>query len=150
MEFTREPLDEQAALRLLSRVRVGRLVYTVQALPAVLPARFRLDRGGSLVLWASALGELWPALNGAVVAFEAGEISEVDGSGWSVTVIGRAQIVVPPEPDGSPGGPPGVLLLGPGKAGIPADTAEGVSARVWPELVSCRTLDAVTAAACAE
>jgi hypothetical protein len=94
MESEREPLDERQWLRRLAEVPVGRLVYTVGALPAVLPVRFRLDRDGSVVLRAPAGAGLTRALNGVVVAFEAGEVSEADGSGWSVTILGRASVAL--------------------------------------------------------
>lgn len=41
----REP-DRQECLRLLPTVPVGRIVYTWQALPAVLPVNFCLDGDG--------------------------------------------------------------------------------------------------------
>ncbi|MFD0264906.1 pyridoxamine 5'-phosphate oxidase family protein [Kitasatospora indigofera] len=86
------PLDERQCLRLLAATRVGRVVYTVGALPAVLPTRYRLDADGSVLLSAAAGSELVRAVSGALVAFEAGEVSESDGSGWSVTVLGRADV----------------------------------------------------------
>ncbi|MFE3505572.1 pyridoxamine 5'-phosphate oxidase family protein [Kitasatospora sp. NPDC059146] len=84
-------LDRRRALQLLGRAPVGRVVYTVDALPAVLPVTFRLAPGGVLVS-APADSELARAVDGAVIAFEADEVDGRDGSGWFVTVLGRAQV----------------------------------------------------------
>ncbi|MEV7770094.1 pyridoxamine 5'-phosphate oxidase family protein [Kitasatospora sp. NPDC086791] len=84
-------LDRDEALELLARAAVGRVVYTVDALPAVLPVSFRLVPGGVLVT-APADSELARAVDGAVIAFEADEVDGRDGSGWFVTVLGHAQV----------------------------------------------------------
>ncbi|MET8543454.1 pyridoxamine 5'-phosphate oxidase family protein [Kitasatospora sp. NPDC004799] len=84
-------LDRKRSLELLARADVGRVVYTVDALPAVLPVPFRLAPGGVL-LSAPAGSELARAVDGAVIAFEADEVDARDGSGWFVTVLGRAQV----------------------------------------------------------
>lgn len=84
-------LDRERALELLGRVAVGRVVYTVGALPAVLPVTFRLVPGGVLVS-APADSELARAVDGAVIAFEADEVDGRDGSGWLVTVLGHAKV----------------------------------------------------------
>ncbi|MFF2745610.1 pyridoxamine 5'-phosphate oxidase family protein [Kitasatospora sp. NPDC058048] len=84
-------LDRKRSLELLARAEVGRVVYTVDALPAVLPVPFRLAPGGVL-LSAPAGSELARAVDGAVIAFEADEVDGRDGSGWFVTVLGRAQV----------------------------------------------------------
>ncbi|MFE2111658.1 pyridoxamine 5'-phosphate oxidase family protein [Kitasatospora sp. NPDC059463] len=88
---TRE-LDETRALELLGRTGVGRVVYTVGALPAVLPLRFRLDALGGVLLAAEADSELARAVDNAVIAFEADEVDGTDGTGWCVTVLGRAEV----------------------------------------------------------
>ncbi|MEU9044800.1 MULTISPECIES: pyridoxamine 5'-phosphate oxidase family protein [unclassified Kitasatospora] len=90
MELGREAIGERQWLTLLAGRQVGRLVYTVGALPAVLPARFRLDTDGSLLLRVPVTAGLGRALDQAVVAFESSEVSAADGSGWSVTVLGHA------------------------------------------------------------
>ncbi|GGS61802.1 hypothetical protein GCM10010206_24950 [Streptomyces cinerochromogenes] len=89
-------LDRRACLRLLGGVPVGRVVYTQQALPAVLPVNFRLDTDSSVVLRTAAGSELVRAVDGAVVAFEADEFDAVTHSGWSVVVTGRAALVTDP------------------------------------------------------
>ncbi|MFI6347369.1 pyridoxamine 5'-phosphate oxidase family protein [Streptomyces sp. NPDC050560] len=91
-------LDRHECLRLLAGVSVGRVVYTRQALPAVLPVNFWLDAdASSVVLRSSAESDLVRAVDGFVVAFEADEFSAAERSGWSVVVTGRAAVVGDPE-----------------------------------------------------
>ncbi|MFG2917431.1 pyridoxamine 5'-phosphate oxidase family protein [Kitasatospora sp. NPDC048298] len=128
-EFT--PLDELQCLRLLSGTAVGRLVYTVGALPAVMPVRHRIGADGSVLFRADADSEIARAVADAVVAFEVSELSEADGSGWSVTVLGRAA-VTSDVPEGRP--VPAVVPT-------PAEPAAGhVTIRIRPELVTGRSL----------
>ncbi|MFJ3309955.1 pyridoxamine 5'-phosphate oxidase family protein [Streptomyces sp. NPDC086549] len=89
-------LDRQESLRLLAKVPVGRVVYTRQALPAVLPINFSLDADGAVVLRTSAASDLVRAIDGVVVAFEADEFNAATESGWSVVVTGRATAVSDP------------------------------------------------------
>jgi nitroimidazol reductase NimA-like FMN-containing flavoprotein (pyridoxamine 5'-phosphate oxidase superfamily) len=89
-------LDRQECLRLLAKVPVGRVVYTRQALPAVLPINFSLDTDASVVLRTSPSSDLVRAIDGVVVAFEADEFDPAARSGWSVVVTGRATVVTDP------------------------------------------------------
>ncbi|MFF8534463.1 pyridoxamine 5'-phosphate oxidase family protein [Streptomyces sp. SAS_267] len=89
-------LDRQECLRLLAKVPVGRVVYTRQALPAVLPVNFSLDEDASVLLYTSAGSDLVRAIDGVVVAFEADEFDAATRSGWSVVVTGRAGVVTDP------------------------------------------------------
>ncbi|WP_129843599.1 pyridoxamine 5'-phosphate oxidase family protein [Streptomyces sp. RFCAC02] len=89
-------LDRQECLRLLAEVPVGRVVYTRQALPAVLPVNFTLDTDEAVLLRTSAGSDLARAVHGAVVAFEADEFDAARRSGWSVVVTGRATLVADP------------------------------------------------------
>ncbi|MFD7137550.1 pyridoxamine 5'-phosphate oxidase family protein [Streptomyces sp. NPDC059894] len=90
------PLDRQECLRLLAKVPLGRVVYTRQALPAVLPVNFSLDTDASVVLSTSPGSDLVRAVDGVVVAFEADEFDAASRSGWSVVVTGRATVVTDP------------------------------------------------------
>ncbi|GAA2263823.1 pyridoxamine 5'-phosphate oxidase family protein [Streptomyces atrovirens] len=72
---------------------VGRVVYTRQALPAVLPIGFSLDTDASVLLRTSPHSELVRAIGGVVVAFEADEFDVASRSGWSVIVTGTATVV---------------------------------------------------------
>jgi nitroimidazol reductase NimA-like FMN-containing flavoprotein (pyridoxamine 5'-phosphate oxidase superfamily) len=89
-------LDRQECMRLLAKVPVGRVVYTRQALPAVLPINFSLDTNSSVVLRTSPQSDLVRAIDGVVVAFEADEFDAETRSGWSVVVTGRATVVTDP------------------------------------------------------
>ncbi|MFE9023999.1 pyridoxamine 5'-phosphate oxidase family protein [Streptomyces sp. NPDC007808] len=89
-------LDRQECLRLLAKVPVGRVVYTRQALPAVLPINFSLDMDASVLLCTSPDSDLVRAIDGVVIAFEADEFDAVSRSGWSVIVTGRATVVTDP------------------------------------------------------
>lgn len=89
-------LDRQECLRLLAKVPVGRVVYTRQALPALLPVNFSLDTDASVLLRTSPGSDLVRAIDGVVVAFEADEFDAATRSGWSVVVTGRATVVTDP------------------------------------------------------
>ncbi|MBN0043710.1 pyridoxamine 5'-phosphate oxidase family protein [Streptomyces actuosus] len=89
-------LDRQECLRLMAKVPVGRVVFTRQALPAVLPVNFRVDADGAVLLCTSAASDLVRAVDGAVVAFEADEIDSARFSGWSVVVTGPAAVITDP------------------------------------------------------
>ena len=89
-------LDRQECLRLLAKVPVGRVVYTRQALPAVLPINFCLDTDASVLLRTSPDSDLVRAIDDVVVAFEADEFDATTRSGWSVVVTGRAAVVTDP------------------------------------------------------
>ncbi|MFE7978917.1 pyridoxamine 5'-phosphate oxidase family protein [Streptomyces shenzhenensis] len=89
-------LDRLECLRLLAKVPVGRVVYTRQALPAVLPINFALDTDASVLLHTSPDSDLVRAIDGVVVAFEADEFDAATRSGWSVVVTGRATLVTDP------------------------------------------------------
>lgn len=84
-------LTRPESLRLLEQAPIGRIVYTVRALPAIVPVRHLVDNGmivvrthvgaecaGSVVAYQS--DDLWPPDNG-------------DG-GWTVTVTGVARRVL--------------------------------------------------------
>ena len=89
-EFTR--LDRGESLRLLATVPVGRLIFTVNALPAVRPMNFAVV-DGLTVLRTAADSMTARHVDGAIVAFEADELDAATCSGWSVTVTGRAGLV---------------------------------------------------------
>ncbi|MFE6828456.1 pyridoxamine 5'-phosphate oxidase family protein [Streptomyces sp. NPDC057690] len=89
-------LDRQECLGRLVTVPVGRIVYTRQALPAVLPVNFRLDHDSAVLVRTSASSHLVSAIDGAVVAFEADEVDADAHSGWSVVVMGSAALVTDP------------------------------------------------------
>ncbi|MFI6318948.1 pyridoxamine 5'-phosphate oxidase family protein [Nonomuraea sp. NPDC050556] len=83
-------LSVSECLALLTTTRIGRLVFTEQALPAVRPLTFAFDTGAVVVRRAA-----WSppvSLDGMIVAFEVDELDPQTGSGWFVTVVGRARV----------------------------------------------------------
>lgn len=87
-----EVLSRAEAIALLESQEVGRLVYTRRALPAIRPVNFAV-RGGAVLIWTGSASSLGQAVRGAVVAFETDELNRTTRSGWSVSVLGTAQLV---------------------------------------------------------
>jgi nitroimidazol reductase NimA-like FMN-containing flavoprotein (pyridoxamine 5'-phosphate oxidase superfamily) len=87
-----EVLDREQCLELLQTVRVGRLVFTEDALPAVQPVNFRLLRDDVVIRVAGGT-KLIAAARNFVVAFQADDLDPDLRTGWSVTVVGHAQRV---------------------------------------------------------
>lgn len=88
-----EILDRQQCLALLATAPIGRIVFTHRALPAVQPVNFVLD-GEAIVIRTSPGSKLTGAIHDAVVAFEADEFDLDERSGWSVTAVGHATLVL--------------------------------------------------------
>jgi len=87
-----EVLDRDECLALLKTVPLGRIVFTDQAMPAVLPVNFSVW-DGALLIRTGAGSKLAAATRNAVVAFEVDEIDPDTGKGWSVVVVGRSSVV---------------------------------------------------------
>jgi nitroimidazol reductase NimA-like FMN-containing flavoprotein (pyridoxamine 5'-phosphate oxidase superfamily) len=87
-----EVLDPEECRSLLTLTRVGRIVFTHRALPAVQPVNFVLERE-AIVIRTSNGSKLAAAARNAVVAFQIDEIDPDGHGGWSVTVIGHAEEV---------------------------------------------------------
>lgn len=87
-----DELSRRQCLDLLSTVRVGRLVFTEDALPAVQPVNFRLWHD-DVVFRVAGGAKLAAAAANQVVAFEADELDVDLHMGWSVTVVGHAEPV---------------------------------------------------------
>lgn len=85
-------LNRRQCLDRLQTTRVGRLIFTQSALPAVQPVNFRLWRD-DVVIRVAGGGKLAAAADRQVVAFEADELDQDLRSGWSVTVVGHAEPV---------------------------------------------------------
>nr|WP_090280531.1 pyridoxamine 5'-phosphate oxidase family protein [Mycolicibacterium komanii]CRL76641.1 pyridoxamine 5'-phosphate oxidase-like protein [Mycolicibacterium komanii] len=85
-----ESLNRRQCLDLLQGVRVGRLVFTEDALPAVQPVNFRLWRD-DVVIRVAGGPKLAAATDNQVVAFQADELDADLRTGWSVTVVGHAE-----------------------------------------------------------
>lgn len=82
-------LTREESLRLLAGARVGRIVFTHQALPAIRPVR-HLVEDGQVIIQGQGAGPLAAALD-TVVAYEADSVTAERDIGWSVTVTGVAR-----------------------------------------------------------
>ncbi|OBB76747.1 pyridoxamine 5'-phosphate oxidase family protein [Mycolicibacterium monacense] len=82
-------LNRRQCLDLLEGVRVGRLVFTEDGLPAVHPVNFRMKRDDVIIRVAGG-AKLAAANKNMVVAFEADELDPDLRTGWSVTIVGTA------------------------------------------------------------
>lgn len=83
-------LNRRQCLDRLTQVRVGRLVFTEDALPAIQPVNFRMHDNDVIIRVAGG-PKLEAATAHQVVAFEADELDPDLRHGWSVTVVGRAE-----------------------------------------------------------
>jgi nitroimidazol reductase NimA-like FMN-containing flavoprotein (pyridoxamine 5'-phosphate oxidase superfamily) len=88
-----EVLEPSECLALAGTMPIGRVVFTDRALPAVEPVNFVLD-DGCVILRTAEGSRLAAALRGTIVAFETDDYDARAESGWSVTVVGRAEPVV--------------------------------------------------------
>ncbi|MFD2080882.1 Nitroimidazol reductase NimA, pyridoxamine 5'-phosphate oxidase superfamily [Actinopolymorpha cephalotaxi] len=87
-----EVLPPTECLRLLGQAPIGRIVFTEQALPAVQPVHYALD-GDSVVIRTTVGSKLAAAARNSIVAFEVDQIDAGHEVGWSVTVVGHAEMV---------------------------------------------------------
>ena len=87
-----DELAPQECLRLLDTVPIGRMVFTEDAVPVAHPVNFLRD-GSSVVVRTGPGAKLDAARRGDLVAFEADEIDPDTHTGWSVLVVGRAEVV---------------------------------------------------------
>jgi nitroimidazol reductase NimA-like FMN-containing flavoprotein (pyridoxamine 5'-phosphate oxidase superfamily) len=85
-------LDRTECLGLLGRLQVGRMVFTDQTMPMVHPVNFSLD-GGDVIVRTSGGGKLAATVSRGTIAFEADELDPDTCTGWSVVVVGHAEIV---------------------------------------------------------
>jgi nitroimidazol reductase NimA-like FMN-containing flavoprotein (pyridoxamine 5'-phosphate oxidase superfamily) len=87
-----ELLTEAQARTLLAGGEIGRIGVTIAALPAIFPVNYRVI-DGAIVFRTAAGSKLSAATSGCVVAFEVDDYQLSDRSGWSVLVVGRAEVV---------------------------------------------------------
>jgi hypothetical protein len=71
---------------------VGRVGVTARAMPVIIPVNYVLD-GDAVVFRTTADGLLASACDGNVVAFEVDELAPDGTGGWSVLVVGVAQLL---------------------------------------------------------
>ncbi len=90
-------LTEDESWQLLASVSLGRIVFTMNALPAIRPVNHLAD--DKTIIIRSHLGAALvehAADDGAVVCYEADELDPVRHSGWSVIATGEARLVREP------------------------------------------------------
>jgi hypothetical protein len=94
------PLERADCLRLLGSVPIGRVVFTMSALPAIRPVNhvivddaiiIRTHEGAALTALTTGNDE-----RGVVVAYEADAIDHDTHLGWSVVATGYARVVTDP------------------------------------------------------
>lgn len=91
-----EVLDLETCLDLLDSVPVGRVAFVQAGDVTILPVNHRRD--GRTVVFRSALGsKLDAAVRVARVSFEVDQYDEAAETGWSVLVVGSADIVIDEE-----------------------------------------------------
>jgi hypothetical protein len=88
-------LTDAEALTLLSSVALGRIVFTMRALPTVRPVSHIVDNGQIVIR--SHLGAVIVSQAdnsyGTVVAYEADDLDPVRRLGWGVSITGTARII---------------------------------------------------------
>lgn len=87
-----ELLSEEEARRLLARGGLGRIGITIGAMPAIFPVTYEIVDDAIVFLTAPG-SKLSAATEGAVVAFEVDDYDDTTREGWSVLVVGRAELV---------------------------------------------------------
>lgn len=92
-------LTEAESWRLLAGCSLGRVVFSLHAMPAIRPVNHVVDQQTVIIrshLGAAITGHS-VAGGGAVVCYEADDIDPVRHTGWSVIVTGMARLVSDPE-----------------------------------------------------
>jgi nitroimidazol reductase NimA-like FMN-containing flavoprotein (pyridoxamine 5'-phosphate oxidase superfamily) len=92
METFARPLTWEQCLDRLATATVGRIAVTHRALPAIVPVNFVLS-GSRILFRTEPGGMLANACKGNVVAFEVDDVGPDGRSGWSVLVVGLAELL---------------------------------------------------------
>jgi hypothetical protein len=92
-----EPLSVPESMRLLASVSLGRVVFTVRALPAIRPVNHLVDGDYIIIRTGSGTPITSEVRAGTIVAYEADVIDPVEHVGWSVIVVGAAHQVTDPD-----------------------------------------------------
>ena len=86
-----EILDEPECFRLMETVRIGRIAVARGGIAAVFPVTFTTV-SGDVMFFTGAGTKLDAAREGRMVSFEVDEIDPLAEQGWSVLLVGRAQL----------------------------------------------------------
>jgi hypothetical protein len=95
---TSQELTPRESMRLLASVRMGRVVFTARAMPAIRPVSHLVD-GEHVIIRSDGAAPIISELRagpGSVVAYQADDIDPALRLGWSVVVVGVAQRVTDP------------------------------------------------------
>jgi len=94
-----QELGRAEAMRLLASVDYGRVVFTLNALPAIRPVNHLVDDGRIIIrtrLTTTISAVMGSARSGVVVAYQADKFDPQNRAGWSVVATGRAYTVNDP------------------------------------------------------
>ena len=89
-------LTHEECLALITTVPIGRIVFTEHALPAIRPVCFAFD-GHNIYIQTSRDSQLATATHNTIVAFEVDDYDTHNKTGWSITILGRAQHLCDPD-----------------------------------------------------
>ena len=89
-------MHRSECVRRLAAGTVGRVGVTARAMPVIIPVNYVVD-GDAVVFRTTPDGLLAGACDGNVVAFEVDELAPDGSGGWSVLVVGVAQLLAPAE-----------------------------------------------------
>jgi nitroimidazol reductase NimA-like FMN-containing flavoprotein (pyridoxamine 5'-phosphate oxidase superfamily) len=92
METLAQSLTWDECLDRLRIGSIGRIAVTHRALPAIVPVNYVLS-GSRVMFRTEPGGMLARACAGTVVAFEVDELDPEGRSGWSVLVVGQAELL---------------------------------------------------------
>jgi uncharacterized protein len=90
-----ELLSRRDCVALLTAAQVGRVVFTVAALPAIVPVSFAVHED-AIMMCTAADTRLAAAADRGVLAFEVDDLNAASRTGWSVVVTGVAEHVTDP------------------------------------------------------
>lgn len=85
-------LTRDECLEALTRTSLGRIAVSDGALPLILPVNYALE-GGSVVFRTRQGGLLDRACRNTIVAFEVDDFEPLTGIGWSVVIVGVANVL---------------------------------------------------------
>lgn len=92
MQTLAHELTWDECLQRLRRSSIGRIAVTHRALPAIVPINYTLS-GSRVIFRTEPGGMLARACAGTIVAFEVDEVDPTGRRGWSVLVVGRAELL---------------------------------------------------------
>jgi nitroimidazol reductase NimA-like FMN-containing flavoprotein (pyridoxamine 5'-phosphate oxidase superfamily) len=92
METLAQSLSWEQCLDRLRAGSIGRIAVTHRALPAIVPVNYALS-SSRVIFRTEPGGMLARACDGSVVAFEVDDLDVTGQSGWSVLVVGLAELL---------------------------------------------------------